>query len=145
MSRNDSTSRFTLNISRNAPWSNEENTLFLEAVHEFVELVEDRKIRIDRFIDDGMHRASPPPQRQLGPLRQHRPRGFHRRRMPAVHRHQIIPPEEAREVDRLDVVRVLGLLDERNRSDDENEESRYSSTFTRDCGLRLSSIASGWK
>ena len=67
----------------------------LEAVHELVELVDDREIGVDRLIDDRVHQRGRTVSRQLRlPLEELRGRGVDRIGVGAVHGHEVVLAEE---------------------------------------------------
>src|SRR5687768_7010996 len=97
-----------------------ENPL-LEAVHELIKLVDDREVGVDSLIDDCVHQPARPARGQLRFPAQQVGDVVDRRGIRPMDADDVVAAEEEGDVDRLEVVGVFGLLDERDGADDQQQ------------------------
>ena len=93
----------------------------LQAVHELVQLVDDREVRIDRLIDDGVHQLRRTVGCQLRFPLQQLSGSSDGIGVIAMNRDEVILTHEEADVDGVEVVRVFRRLAEGDGADDQQQ------------------------
>ena len=94
-----------------------------EPVDELVDLLHDREEAVDRVIEDRVQRPFHAPREELRRPAQLLRHAIDRRHRTGVHGDQVMRPEKAVQLLRLQVVRIVGVGRERHAADDDEQES----------------------
>src|SRR5207249_3435440 len=113
----------------------------LQSVHEIVDAVEQREVRVDRAVGDGVHQPLRTALEQLRVALDTLDDVADRQRLPAVHRYEIVRPKKEVEIEGLEIVRVVGLLEEAHTADDHEQVARI--LLELDATVRIERILNG--
>jgi len=95
--------------------------LLLQTVHELIQAFDNWEVRVNRLIHNSVHQPRRPVTGELGLSAEQFLRCRDRVGIGAVYGNQVVLAEEESDVDRLEVVRILGGLAKGDGSDDEED------------------------